>query len=173
MNQVFFWRLVAGYVLGILVFFFIVPFFLFVLGATIGWGLFLAPTYRMLIFLSLAIWGMYWVIWSAALLLIEGGGGPAEFWGVAISPRTKQFVAGGPYGFVRHPMAMGMLAYYLGLCFIFNSLLALLLWFGLALVIEQYLIRVEEKKLLLQFGQAYQDYIKKTPALWMWGKKTR
>jgi len=171
MSQRFFWRLVAGYVVGILVFFFVIPFFLFALGSNLTIGMFFPPTYRMIIFLILSIWGLYLASWANAVLLFDGKGGPAEFWGHAISPQTTTLVKTGPYAIIRHPMSTGMFLFYAGLCFLFNSLLAFVLLCGLVLIVKVYLEKVEEKRLTQQFGNEYLEYSDKIPMLWAWIKK--
>jgi protein-S-isoprenylcysteine O-methyltransferase Ste14 len=171
MTQKFFWRLVAGYILGVLIFLFILPFFIFALGSNLTWGLILPPTYRMLIFLVLTGWGIYWVVWANYKLLTEGKGGPAVFWGVAISPPSSVLVKDGPYAIVRHPMVTGMLLFYLGLCFLVNLFLSLVLWIGLVYLVKYYLEHIEEKFLAKQFGTTYLEYQKQAPLLWPWGIK--
>ncbi len=46
--------------------------------------------------------GLGFVVWSNVSLLVAGKGGPADVFGVAISPRTRQLVTSGPYQFSIH-----------------------------------------------------------------------
>ncbi|MEO8764464.1 MAG: isoprenylcysteine carboxylmethyltransferase family protein [Ginsengibacter sp.] len=71
---------------------------------------------------------------------------------------------GGIHKYTRHPLYLGTLLFIWGLFFIFpllNNLIAVI-------SISVYVligIRLEEKKLLLQYGKAYEDYITHVPML--------
>lgn len=64
----------------------------------------------------------------------------------------------GVYGISRNPMYIGLTIVYLGItCFIgnwWNIILSPLLF----LIVQEYVIKREEKYLVLEFGQQYEDY---------------
>lgn len=70
----------------------------------------------------------------------------------------------GIHKYVRHPLYLGTLLFIWGLFFIFpmlNNLIALIIITGYILIG----IRFEEKKLLIEFGNSYADYISRVPML--------
>lgn len=70
----------------------------------------------------------------------------------------------GLHKYVRHPLYLGTLLFIWGLLLIFPLMSNLIA----AIIITVYVlfgIRLEEKKLRLQFGEAYMEYAKKVPKL--------
>jgi len=70
----------------------------------------------------------------------------------------------GIHKYVRHPLYLGTILFVWGLFFIFpllNNLIAVILITGYILIG----IRFEEKKLLIEFGNSYADYISRVPML--------
>ena len=70
----------------------------------------------------------------------------------------------GIHNYVRHPLYLGTLLFIWGLFFIFpmlNNLIAVVIITGYVLIG----IRLEEKKLLVEFGNLYADYISRVPML--------
>jgi protein-S-isoprenylcysteine O-methyltransferase Ste14 len=70
----------------------------------------------------------------------------------------------GIHKYVRHPLYLGTLLFVWGLFFIFpmlNNLIAVIIITGYILIG----IRLEEKKLLIEFGNSYADYISRVPML--------
>jgi len=65
---------------------------------------------------------------------------------------------------VRHPLYTGTILLFLGY-FIYNPLLVNLISFAALLIYLPFGIRLEEKKLIQQFGEEYLQYKKNTPAL--------
>jgi len=79
-----------------------------------------------------------------------------------LSKGKYPLITKGPYEIMRHPMYSAWALCYIGLAFVFDSLMALLIapFFILFLILESYL---EEKYLLIpQFGEKYINYMKKT-----------
>ena len=72
----------------------------------------------------------------------------------------------GIYGITRNPMYVGLAFVYIGIaCFVGNWWTFILLPF-LILIIQEYIIKREEKYLELEFEQAFRDY-KKTVRRWL------
>jgi protein-S-isoprenylcysteine O-methyltransferase Ste14 len=112
--------------------------------------------------LSLLIGGVgtVFVVWSNLWLFFVGKGGPADWFGTQISPRSQHLVISGPYRYTRNPMMFGALSFYLGLAVFFNSAICLGLVAALSVGASIYLKTVEEKRLLRDFGDAYRQYRK-------------
>jgi protein-S-isoprenylcysteine O-methyltransferase Ste14 len=108
-----------------------------------------------------------WILIAAALLLrvwarvhIRG-----LYSGHVEVQEQHQLVRSGPYRFIRHPGYAGLLLLALGVAVGYAS------WIGLAAIPLlllpglTYRIRVEERLLIEQFGEAYREYARKTRAL--------
>ena len=77
---------------------------------------------------------------------------------------STELLRGGIHNYVRHPLYSGTLLFIWGLFFIFpmlNNLIAVIIITGYVLVG----IRLEEKKLLIDFGNMYADYMNRVPML--------
>ncbi len=70
----------------------------------------------------------------------------------------KEFVASGPYKYVRNPMSLGMAALILGLGLYKRSVCILLFAAGLVLVLHLVAVYVEEPGLQKRFGARYHAY---------------
>lgn len=81
-----------------------------------------------------------------------GRGTPAPF-----DPPTE-FVATGPYRFVRNPMYLGAAAVILGTGFAISSSAVVLLTGGFLLVTHAFVVLHEEPALDRRFGESYQQY---------------
>ena len=64
----------------------------------------------------------------------------------------------GIYAVSRNPMYIGLLLFYIGLSFIVGNWWNLVLLPFLVLIIQEYVIKREEKYLGRRFGQSYSDY---------------
>jgi protein-S-isoprenylcysteine O-methyltransferase Ste14 len=72
----------------------------------------------------------------------------------------------GVYGMTRNPMYLGLAILYLGVtCFIGNWW-NIILFPILVIVVQEYIIKREEKYLQLEFGQGYRDY-RRTVRRWL------
>ena len=85
--------------------------------------------------------------------------------------RTEPFVPRGPYVYVRSPMYFGVVAISVGLGLAVASL-PLLFW-GLILACWYwfFLIPFEERELAALFGASYEDYRRRVPKLFPYGRK--
>ena len=76
---------------------------------------------------------------------------------------TTRLIVRGPYRYVRNPMISGVLFVLLGEAVLFGSF-ALLLWFGLVLLVNAvYMPLVEEPGLQRRFGEEYERYRDRVP----------
>jgi protein-S-isoprenylcysteine O-methyltransferase Ste14 len=95
-----------------------------------------------------------------ASLWFVGEGTPAP------TAPTQRLVVEGPYKLCRNPMKLGAISYYLGLGTLFHSLTTGLICFFVGLIIGTlYHKLVEEKELLIRFGEDYEKYKRSTPFL--------
>jgi protein-S-isoprenylcysteine O-methyltransferase Ste14 len=120
---------------------------------------------RMSLSLLVAGLGIAFIVWSNLWLFFVGKGGPADWFGTQISPRSQHLVTSGPYRYTRNPMMFGALSFYLGLAVFFNSAICLGLVAALSVGASIYLKAVEEKRLLRDFGDAYEQYRKSVSML--------
>jgi protein-S-isoprenylcysteine O-methyltransferase Ste14 len=103
--------------------------------------------------LLLMMWSV-WVQWSV------GRGGP-----VPVVP-TRKLITTGPYALCRNPMHLGALLYVFAFGLIFGNLVIALICIALEMsMLGVYLKSIEEKELLLRFGEDYRRYKEKTPFL--------
>jgi protein-S-isoprenylcysteine O-methyltransferase Ste14 len=89
-----------------------------------------------------------------------------RFWSVHVEMREgHEFVRTGPFAYARHPVYFSMILELLGIGLMLNAWVALgavLLVFIPTLVAR---VRIEERALVDQFGDAYREYMRATPAL--------
>jgi len=100
-----------------------------------------------------------WLKWWAMLTL-------DEYWSVQIEIReSHKLIKDGPYRYLRHPAYLSNLMAYLGVPLIANAYYTLI--GALIIYVPFNLIRLhlEEKELVKKFGEEYEDYRKKVPAL--------
>jgi protein-S-isoprenylcysteine O-methyltransferase Ste14 len=78
---------------------------------------------------------------------------------------TKKLLVAGPFKFCRNPMTLGTVIAYAGVAVLAGSYSALVFVALFAAILIAYLILIEEKELLLRFGDEYREYKKSTPFL--------
>jgi protein-S-isoprenylcysteine O-methyltransferase Ste14 len=72
----------------------------------------------------------------------------------------------GIYGMTRNPMYVGLTIVYLGIACFIGNLWNFILLPVLFIIVQEYIIKREEKYLELEFGQEYRDY-KRTVRRWL------
>jgi protein-S-isoprenylcysteine O-methyltransferase Ste14 len=158
-------RHILGFVVGLGLFGVAVPLGIFYLTQAIDHSLglerFGPPVLRVVLGLPFLLLGLLFVLWSNIFLVVRGRGGPTDGFGVVISPRTEKLVVTGPYRYTRNPMVFGAFSAYLSMVLFLGSLggLAVLALFLPLFVF--YLKRVEEERLVRDFGEAYREYQRK------------
>ncbi|MBD3265994.1 hypothetical protein GF373_04935 [bacterium] len=104
--------------------------------------------------------GIFFLSWAVYAQWAIGQGTPAP-----VAP-TKQLIVEGPYKLSRNPIQLGIILYYLGLGTISDGLASGLIAFFIGFLVGiTYHKLIEEKELLLRFGDEYKEYKKKTPFL--------
>ena len=96
-----------------------------------------------------------------------------KFWSLHVEMREgHEFVTSGPFAHARHPVYFSMILELLGIGLILNA------WFTLAVVFVIFTptliarVRIEERALLEQFGDAYGKYMRDTPAILPFGRRS-
>lgn len=79
----------------------------------------------------------------------------------------KKFVVKGLYQYARNPMYWGYMASFLGMFFVFGSILLFGYFLLSILALHLYVTKLEEPILKKRFGQSYLDYCAKIPR-WRW-----
>ncbi len=113
---------------------------------------------RFALAISLALFGLLFGLWSVVVQNTIGRGGPLEVAGLAVSPKTQNLVVTGPYRYTRNPMLFGACVYYYAIAIYLNSVIAVAI---VTLLITFMLIFVkltEERRLLKDFGNEYEEY---------------
>ena len=93
----------------------------------------------------------------AGTFVVRGRGTPAPF------DAPQQFVAVGPYSYVRNPMYIGGAIVLCGLGLYLHSLSILLMTLAALLLAHLFVIFYEEPTLREKFGLAYEHYCKSVP----------
>jgi len=171
-----FFRFLPGYIIGFSVFVLLIPYGIYSLSAfdpiiNINLNEFLLI--RIMAAAPFLVIGLFFMIWSNLSLVLTGKGGPAEGFGVAISPRTKVLVTTGPYRYCRNPMVFGALSFYLSIAVFHFSIMGIGALLIMRWLIVHYIIRSEEKRLEEEFGKAFIDYCRKTNVLVPWWQRNK
>lgn len=160
-------RYIVGYLLGFSVFIVLIPFGLYKLSQSdyllAGRVLFYSDIFRYVLSGVFCLVGAIFAIWSNIFLFMVGKGGPADAFGLSISPQTRKLVTVGPYRYCRNPMVFGAFSLYLSIVLYLNSipgLACLIVFMGLLFVLVKLW---EEKRLLKDFGAEYTEYKKNVP----------
>lgn len=124
----------------------------------------LHPTITQVLGWLTALYGLFWIMWWFFWTAIEGGEETIELYGVTWAPTTSVFVGGGPFDWCRYPLAFGYLEFVWGLGFLVQSTTTVLKAVPLAAVATiLYLLLIQERRKLREYGQVYQAYRDETP----------
>jgi protein-S-isoprenylcysteine O-methyltransferase Ste14 len=155
-------RHILGFTVGLCLFAVAVPLGLYELSEGIdellGLERFGPPVLRFALGFPLLLLGLVFVLWSNTSLVTRGRGGPADGFGVAISPRSEKLVVSGPYRYTRNPMVFGVLSAYVSIFVFLGSIGGLVVLAVLIPLFVLYLQRFEEQRLLNDFGEEYEEY---------------
>jgi protein-S-isoprenylcysteine O-methyltransferase Ste14 len=115
----------------------------------------------------LAISGWLLAVWTIVTQFTRAQGTPSP------TMATQKLLADGPFSLCRNPMALGTILAYLGTGVMVGSPFAVGVVALFAAVLSLYIKTVEEKELLVRFGDEYAAYKQNTPFLIpFWGKRT-
>jgi protein-S-isoprenylcysteine O-methyltransferase Ste14 len=141
----------------------ILPLLLVFLGSALDRWLHLSPIrYQPVnlvlgVLLILADW--LFAIWSIYVQFTLGRGTPVPVMA------TQKLIVVPPYSYCRNPMALGAIGMYLGVAVLVGSIGAVILVLLGAAALLTYIKLVEEKEMVLRFGQEYLEYRQRTSFL--------
>ena len=125
-------------------------------------------TTRWIVVIILLVIGLIYGIWSVVVQNTVGQGGPVEIGNIEISPKTKNLVVSGPYKYTRNPMLFGTLLIYLAFALFINSITSVVLVSAIFIFMLTIVVKMEEKRLLKDFGNQYEEYRKKVSMFIPW-----
>ena len=123
---------------------------------------------RWIIIIILLVIGLIYGIWSVIIQNTVGQGGPVEIGNIEISPKTKNLVVSGPYKNTRNPMLFGTFLIYLAFALIINSITSVVIVCAIFVFMLTVVVKMEEKRLLKDFGNQYEEYRKKVSMFIPW-----
>lgn len=162
-------RYILGYLVGFFIFIAFIPFCLFNVAILLPYQI-VADHGILLRVISILIGtiGLVFMLWSNIGLFVLGRGGPTDFFNMTITPRTSYLVTAGPYRYTRNPMVFGAYMIYLALAMNLDSIAVISLVILSLPVAILYLRKTEKRRLLVDFGQEYEDYRRRVPMIVPW-----
>ncbi len=112
--------------------------------------------------------GLIYGIWSIIVQNAIGKGGPVEIGNIEISPKTENLVVSGPYKNTRNPMLFGTFLIYLAFALYLNSITSVVFVSVIFVFMLTVVVKMEEKRLLKDFGNQYEEYRKKVSKFIPW-----
>jgi protein-S-isoprenylcysteine O-methyltransferase Ste14 len=101
--------------------------------------------------------GLGFTIWARVYL--------GSNWSSSVTiKRDHELITGGPYGLVRHPIYTGLLTGFLGTAIAIARVSGLVA-FAMVFALFWFKLRLEERWMRLQFGEVYEQYAQRVPAL--------
>jgi protein-S-isoprenylcysteine O-methyltransferase Ste14 len=123
---------------------------------------------KWVIIIILLVPGLIYGIWSVIIQNTIGEGGPLEIGNIEISPKTKNLVVSGPYKNTRNPMLFGAFLIYLAFALLINSITSVVLVCAILAFMLTVVVKMEEKRLLNDFGNQYAEYRNKVSMFIPW-----
>ncbi|MBC8379128.1 MAG: isoprenylcysteine carboxylmethyltransferase family protein, partial [Planctomycetes bacterium] len=154
---------IASFCVAIFFFMVLVPILYLLVGRFVNqWLTFSCPRNIEFILAGLSgIIGPLILLWSVWTQWTVGHGGP-----VPVVAPTKKLITCGPYALCRNPIYFGGFFYVFAFGLVFGNLSIAVICIVLeAMIGIAYLKGIEEKELLLRFGEEYQCYKERTPFL--------
>jgi protein-S-isoprenylcysteine O-methyltransferase Ste14 len=165
-------KMILGYIVGGLLVIVLVPSIIYIITSLFD------NVYRLeiiqnsiikwIIIIILLVIGLIYGIWSLIIQNIIGKGGPVEIGNIEISPKTKNLVVSGPYKNTRNPMLFGAFSIYLAFALFINSITSVVLVCAIFVFMLTVVVKMEEKRLLKDFGNQYEEYRKKVSMFIPW-----
>ncbi|MBN1574819.1 MAG: isoprenylcysteine carboxylmethyltransferase family protein [Deltaproteobacteria bacterium] len=155
-------RHIAGFTIGFTIFMLAVPIAIIyvsgIIDTTLSFASFSGSAVRLFFAVPLFAIGVFYALWSNFFLFDRGRGGPADGFGVAVSPRSERLVTTGPYRNTRNPMVFGAFSAYFSIAIYIGSIGGLILLSCFAALVPLYLKKFEETRLVADFGEEYEEY---------------
>lgn len=157
-------RMIVGYIVGGLLVIVLVPSIIYIITSLCDKvyriEIIQNTLIRWIVIIILLVIGLTYGIGSVVIQNTIGQGGPVEIGNIEISPKTKNLVVSGPYKYTRNPMLFGTLLIYLALSFFINSITSVLLVSVIFVFMLTGVVKMEEGRLLKDFGNQYEGYRK-------------
>lgn len=167
--------MILGYITGGSIVLLIVPSIIYFITAIFDriykLEIFRDPLFKWVIIITLLVTGLIFGIWSLIVQNTIGEGGPVEIGNIEISPKTKNLVVSGPYRNTRNPMLFGAFLMYLAFALFINSITAVIIVCIIFVFMLAVVVKMEEKRLLKDFGNQYEEYRKKVSMFIPWFQK--
>lgn len=165
-------KMILGYITGGLIVIGLMPSIIYVITSLLDkvyrLEIFHNSLIKWVIIILLAIIGSIYGIWSIIIQNVIGKGGPVEIGNIEISPKTENLVVSGPYKNTRNPMLFGTFLIYLAFALFINSITSVILVGAIFLFMLTVVVKLEEKRLLKDFGNQYEEYRKKVSKFIPW-----
>lgn len=165
-------KMISGYIVGGLLVIVLVPSIVYIITSLFD------NVYRLeiirnsiikwIIIIILLVIGLIYGIWSVIIQNTVGKGGPVEIGNIEISPKTENLVVSGPYKNTRNPMLFGTFLMYLAFALFINSLTSVVIVCVIFVFMLTVVVKMEEKRLLKDFGNQYEEYRKKVSKFIPW-----
>lgn len=126
------------------------------------------PTIKLIVIIILFTTGLIYGMSSLIIQNAVGKGGPVEIGNIEISPKTKNLVVSGPYKNTRNPMLFGAFLMYLAFALFINSITAVVIVCAIIVFMLTVVVKMEEKRLLKDFGNQYEEYRKRVSMFIPW-----
>jgi len=166
---------IVGYLIGGTLVLLLIPFGIYnaakAFDPLIGKELFQADQIRITLAIGLFMIGAFFGIWSIVIQNTVGKGGPVQIGHIDISPKTQNLVVTGPYKYTRNPMLFGACLMYFAFATYLNSITATIAVTFFMVFMLVFVKLSEEKRLLKDFGDAYQEYRKQVSMFIPWFPK--
>jgi protein-S-isoprenylcysteine O-methyltransferase Ste14 len=165
-------RMILGYIVGGLLVMVVVPSIIYIITSLFDKvyriEIIQNTIIRWIMIIILLVIGLLYGIWSVIIQNTIGQGGPVEIGNIEISPKTKNLVVSGPYKYTRNPMLFGTLLIYLAFALFINSITSVVLVSAIFVFMLTVVVKMEEKRLLKDFGNQYEEYRKKVSLFIPW-----
>jgi protein-S-isoprenylcysteine O-methyltransferase Ste14 len=102
--------------------------------------------------------GLTLMFWTMRLFAVAGGGGTPAPW-----DPIENFIALGPYRYVRNPMLIGVNLVLVGEAILLQSILIFIWMIAFVILNTVYFVLSEEPQLEKRFGEAYREYKRNVP----------
>jgi len=116
-----------------------------------------SPRSLMVLSLVVAVLGLLLALWTVWAQYRYARGTPIPIMA------TKKLLTSGPYSLCRNPMLLGTILYYTGISICISSFIAMLGTVVFSVIMVAFVKLVEEKEMLLRFGDEYSRYMGRTP----------
>jgi len=165
-------KMILGYIVGGLLVIVLVPSIIYIITSLFDnvyrFEIIRNPIIKWIIIIILLITGLIFGIWSVIIQNTIGEGGPVEIGNIEISPKTKNLVVSGPYKNTRNPMLFGTFLIYLAFAIFINSITSVVIVCAIFVFMLTVVVKMEEKRLLKDFGNQYEEYRKKVSMFIPW-----